>query len=425
MKRIIALFTAVLLSFCGLFSLTAFAENDDNVVTEAKQAVVCIASGIYFDEHGQIATFDSEGSYSTGTGFGVGYDGEWAKTFITNCHVVADGQNVYEYVYVLIDGADLYNESTLVKCKVVYADPTVDFAIIQAENEVTGVATLPVASAETAESGEEVYALGFPSIAEYEVDIVDYTVEDITVTDGIVSRHLTSDGVKCMAHTANINHGNSGGPLINEQGQVIGINTFGYTEDVDTRYYAIYIDYVSEKLKELNIPFTDANEADSGNEGILDNQALIIALCACAGVIAIVVVVAVVVSKKKKQPTPEVEVEAPPVIEEPVAEKVTEYYLCGIAGCVKDMSVKIKDKVTVGRSPDMDVVIPADTKGISREHCKVELQGEEVLLTDLNSSQGTFLNGKRIPKATPVKLKENSEIFLGSDRHGFALKKKN
>ena len=56
-----------------------------------------------------------------------------------------------------------------------------------------------------------------------------------------------------------------------------------------------------------------------------------------------------------------------------------------------------ENEVLIGRSPECDVLL--DNAGVSRTHAKVLRQGDRVQLVDLNSSNGTFLNGKWINEA--------------------------
>lgn len=54
-------------------------------------------------------------------------------------------------------------------------------------------------------------------------------------------------------------------------------------------------------------------------------------------------------------------------------------------------------KTVIGRKADASLRIP--TADVSREHCEVELAGNEIVVRDLGSSNGTYLNGKRIAEA--------------------------
>ena len=65
--------------------------------------------------------------------------------------------------------------------------------------------------------GDEVLALGFP--------VADRIGTDLTVTRGIISSLRTVAGVQMLQTDAAINPGNSGGPLVNTQGEVVGVNT--------------------------------------------------------------------------------------------------------------------------------------------------------------------------------------------------------
>ena len=58
------------------------------------------------------------------------------------------------------------------------------------------------------------------------------------------------------------------------------------------------------------------------------------------------------------------------------------------------IAVELDDKVTLGRHPDNDVRV--DENQVSKKHCVVERRGETFWVRDLGSSNGTFVNGKRV-----------------------------
>lgn len=386
LKRIVSVLLAVLL--LAMVPLNALAA--DNPVPKAKQAVVCIVSGIGY-QNGKPYTYD--GYYGTGTGFGVGRSGEDAQIFVTNNHVISDNQyKPYDQVYIFVDNSNLYDESSVVPCRILYADPQVDLAIIQAEAPIPGVGTLPLRSAKEIKTGDDVYALGFPAIADELADSNHYTVDDITVTDGIVSRRLQIGGVDYMAHTAKINHGNSGGPLIDTAGNVVGINTLGIAdvENADLRCYAFDIDYAMDVLEHLELPYTKA----AGNVGGLS-----LAAVAAIGVgITVVLVLAVVLLLRKKQ-----------------SGKVPKVLIQAICGPLQGQSWELLTSLSIGRNPGENIVLPPDTSGISRRHCLIARRGDQVTVTDLGSSYGTFLNGRRITANQPVAVPNGAVLSLASN----------
>lgn len=70
-----------------------------------------------------------------------------------------------------------------------------------------------------------------------------------------------------------------------------------------------------------------------------------------------------------------------------------------------------KTIVSVGRSPSNDVVIPHES--ISRNHCKVELEKGIFHITDLGSSNGTFIDGQRLTPNKRTSFLPTSQIALG------------
>lgn len=70
-----------------------------------------------------------------------------------------------------------------------------------------------------------------------------------------------------------------------------------------------------------------------------------------------------------------------------------------------------KTEVTVGRSPKCDLVIPHES--ISRQHCTIEFIKDRFYITDLASSNGVTIDGKKIPPHTKVPITATSQVSLG------------
>jgi hypothetical protein len=138
---------------------------------------------------------------STGSGFFVAPD-----TVLTNVHVVAGASSVT---------LRKTNGST-VSARVSSSAPDIDVAILKVSVPDRPQAVLPMGSAMRIRSGQEVITLGSP-----------LGVLQNTVTRGIVSAVREIGGVTLIQTDAALNPGNSGGPLMTRDGEVIGITTMG------------------------------------------------------------------------------------------------------------------------------------------------------------------------------------------------------
>jgi len=74
-----------------------------------------------------------------------------------------------------------------------------------------------------------------------------------------------------------------------------------------------------------------------------------------------------------------------------------------------------KDFVTIGRSNTNDIAI--EDPSISRKHCVFEKEGETFYITDLNSSNGTYINGKKVTVKSPVQMTDN--VIIGRVQFSF------
>lgn len=89
-----------------------------------------------------------------------------------------------------------------------------------------------------------------------------------------------------------------------------------------------------------------------------------------------------------------------------------------------------KNEFTIGRKipgtekiPDVDLnPYKAFSLGVSKIHATVRVSGGNVLITDNNSSNGTFLNNKRIPSYKPVPVKHKDIVTLGLFRIQFLVR---
>ncbi|MEK7287005.1 MAG: FHA domain-containing protein, partial [Elusimicrobiota bacterium] len=83
------------------------------------------------------------------------------------------------------------------------------------------------------------------------------------------------------------------------------------------------------------------------------------------------------------------------------------------AAVIKEIPIT-KDVLTVGRKEDNDIVI--DNPAVSGHHCKIYLQGDTFFIDDLNSTNGTFVNDKKI-----IRSKIQNNDIIGIVKHALVL----
>ena len=155
---------------------------------------------------GKVTIFGSTGDQTvSGSGFFITDQGY----ILTNNHVV---EGTKEVSIVLSDGTEQ-------KATLVGTDPYSDIAVLKTEGEVPAVATL--GNSDVLDPGESVIAIGSP-LGNFKntvtVGVVSATGRSIDTGNGYQIEDL-------IQTDAAINHGNSGGPLVDLAGEVIGINT--------------------------------------------------------------------------------------------------------------------------------------------------------------------------------------------------------
>jgi putative serine protease PepD len=208
-------------------SLTSATNDVQSVVEKAQPSVVAIEFNTTVTQRGR--TVQGSGA---GSGVIISSDG----LVLTNAHVVENATNLK---VTLSDGSK-YNAT------IIGSDTTQDIALVQMQ----GASNLPAATLGSSASlhvGQAVVAIG---------NALDLD-GSLTVTSGIVSakdRSLSNSDGSTLAHLiqtdAAINSGNSGGPLLNMAGEVVGINT-AIIQDSQNLGFSISIDSVKPLITSL------------------------------------------------------------------------------------------------------------------------------------------------------------------------------
>jgi len=174
----------------------------------------------------------------SGTAFVVHPDG-----FLLTCNHVVQGATD---IQVLIDGKS-YTASVLQE------DEKHDLALLQIGlNKLTA---LPLTNSNQVQLGEEVRACGFP--------LASVVGTDLKVTRGTISGITTIGVQKVFQVDAPINAGNSGGPLINEKGEVVGVvNAKLAAPDIEGVGFTVPINYARRLLDTEGIEITAGKEAE-------------------------------------------------------------------------------------------------------------------------------------------------------------------
>lgn len=260
-----------------LLAGTCPAAYADNPVQEACGSMVRIATMLCID--GEPLYVDGFPIVQTGTGICLGKEDGEVRAVATNRHVVDDGElksllpaqvldlfgsSISSRVCVLADGK-------LYEARSVYVSMKADLALIRLSAPVKNRHPAVFSENDAFAVTDTVYALGYPGLADvtdlktdpyqsndaYLAALVPSGLEDISVTRGAISRvHVTSGGVDYVQHDADISHGNSGGALVTERGQVVGVNTVMFIDADAASKVQLSID-----VKELR-SFLDQQHAD-------------------------------------------------------------------------------------------------------------------------------------------------------------------
>lgn len=186
---------------------------------------------------GVTSAADSDSSFYIGSGVIASDDG----LIITNQHVISGGEKIV---------VTLYNGVTK-EAKKIWSDAALDLAVIKIKGNSLPKARL--GSVEKLRVGESVIAIGNPLSMQFERTVTAGIISALNRTISVDNNGISSNMEDLIQTDASINPGNSGGPLINSDGEVVGINTVKVST-AEGMGFAVPIDLcipVIERIRDL------------------------------------------------------------------------------------------------------------------------------------------------------------------------------
>jgi putative serine protease PepD len=199
------------------------------------------------------ATPDSFSGSGQQRALGSGFVVDKAGHIVTNYHVVRGADEIRVS----------FSNRDVVGAELVGTDPSTDLAVLRVDASARALRPLQLGDSDQVEVGDSVVAIGNPFGL------------DRTVTAGIVSalqRAITAPNQFTIDHViqtdAPINQGNSGGPLLNAQGQVIGVNTQIETGGVSVGNVGIGFAVPSDTVKDVLAQILRTGRAEHAYLGV-------------------------------------------------------------------------------------------------------------------------------------------------------------
>ena len=385
------------------------------------------------------------------------------------------------------------NKDVTIGCSIVNKSVKDDFAIVKLDQPLGSTKILGLADSDNVSQTQSVYALGFPS-AVAKADSV-YDSNDVTVSEGIVQKVTSQNNTKEIQHSATLAGGNSGGPLVDDRGAVIGVNHSRATSG-DDFYWAIAINEIKVVLKRLNIEFIDAEaetdpdpdptdsdptesdateteettpepttadptESKDSGESSGVNYLLIILIAAGVILVAIIVAIIVLLTKKNKGQKPPMGPGAPggrpgmtgapvppaaPIYNRPAPPRNTyatygegsegtsllvddagETTVLGVGSVGVTLVRKSSGERIVINKPEfiigkersrVDYCISGNSS-VSRTHAKFRVRSGRCYISDLGSTNCTFVNGSKLAPNQEVILSKGDVIKMSDEEFIF------
>ena len=383
----------------ALFAMAVSLHADAPIARMKQQSLLIIA--VLRDKTGNPAPVPF------GSGFLIG-----PRHAVTNFHVCCEVPQILGLA--VASGKDQIHLA-----KVVWKSAEKDLAVLEIEKPLD---RMPVEFASSSSEGQTSWAIGFPGAAQAAV-ADERGVFEPTITKGVISRFFSqktrpeSPPISVLQTDAPISPGNSGGPLFDDCGRVIGINYAGATRGQSLNF-AIAVSELLPELDKLGIVYVSSGVCVAAGPALpgwmYGTQFAAVLVAGASLALGLNRRVRRAVSEKvrhaSRRPAPR---PADP-----------SHSLRCVAGTYAGRTIPLGGQPCVfGRDHSVsNLVFPPDAVHVSKRHCQISFRDGQVLLEDTWSSNGTFLaSGERLPAGRPRALRPGDRFHVGSADNVFEV----
>jgi Trypsin-like peptidase domain/FHA domain len=359
-----------------------------------------------------------------GTGWIVSSDG--TKTIIaTNEHVIRGTRQVQ----IQIAGT---SEDETISAEILWKDRGRDLAILEVDAFPAPAFALHT---NDADRGMNVHAVGYPGLADEASGSIGNRV---SVYSGVVAVVVTQTQAlgpsrRIIQHDVQVNRGNSGGPLLDNCGRVYGVTSEGRAPvegHGDRLTFSVHIEELARQLEAQDIAFNiDNASCEIGSDDITYLYYLV------AGLMAMVLVLFM---RKPRQQIVNVIESAGRTMMRRKQKAQEKTHIVGVgANQAKDKGPRLRLSGVLGDGEPIRIDLEYDTiknaanglhigrddyanefaiadDSVSRRHARVSWAEEAVMLEDMDSTNGTFVNDRPLAAFQPQPIKEGDKIRIGT-----------
>ncbi|MGN0974319.1 MAG: S1C family serine protease [Bacilli bacterium] len=224
------------------YSNIGVSSNTSSVGASSDKTGISASVAKIYDSVVMVENYQNDALYGTGTGFVYKKDNKYGY-LLTNYHVISGAKTIKVV---------LSNEE-IVEATYVGGDQYLDLAVIKiSASKVLNVAT--IGSSENSKIGDTVFTVGSPEGSTYRGSVTSGILsgKDRIVSVAVDSSNVEDYAMKVLQTDAAVNPGNSGGPLVNINGEVIGIISMKIVDDeIEGMGFAIPIEDVMSHINDL------------------------------------------------------------------------------------------------------------------------------------------------------------------------------
>ncbi len=301
--------------------------------------------------------------------------------------------------------------------------PEVDLAVVEIDPDYSKRVPIKLLPENAVKEGMDIWVVGFPGVNSTD----SMTNDNSTITGGMLSKithqsiDTNSTPFLSLSYDSITNPGNSGGPVVDKNGNVVGIHNSSSNQGI--AFYGIHVKELITRLNAAEIPYTLANSSSLHlelNKYILWGAVGLLGV-AVAGLLFYII-------RRPSGRTVKVNSKIP--LAAGPAVPAGKAYIQGLSGQYSGQKKPLSQEkdCVIGKDPSAcTFVFDESAKKVSRKHCRIHFSKthQRYVIQDLKSTNGTILvrgsSQKKVPADSAIGLKDGDLIYIVDKNNSFRI----